>query len=121
MATEWYHQAKGVESHGAEHFLELLQENPDAVTIVDFFMPQCHYCVKFMPEWNRIVDEFKAEYGEQIQFIKVNGTADHLTASRYGVQSFPHFIYLEPGTMGDKFTHWKPMKRDYLGMKKWIN
>ena len=93
-----------MESKGAENFLELLEQHRDSVVIVDFFMPQCAYCVKFMPEWNRIVDEFKAEYGEQIQFIKVDGTSDRLTPKRYEVHSFPRFVYIEPGSSGEKFT-----------------
>ena len=43
-----------------------MEQHRDSVVIVDFFMPECGYCMKFMPEWNRIVDEFTAEYGERI-------------------------------------------------------
>jgi len=48
-------------------------------------MPACHYCVEFMPAWNKIVDEFKAEYGDNIQFLKVDGTEDRYTADRYKI------------------------------------
>ena len=28
---------------------------------------------------------------------------------------------IEPGTSGDDYERWNPNKRDYAGMKKWIN
>lgn len=83
-------------------------------------MPACHYCVEFMPAWNKIVDEFKAEYGDKIQFLKVDGTEDRYTADRYGIKSFPSFIVLQPGTDGDRWLKWSPQHRDYASMKKWI-
>ena len=73
-----------------------------------------------MPDWNRIVDEMTAEYGDKIQFVKVDGTRDHRTGDRYGVQYFPHFIALEPGSKGDAWKEWNPVDRNYLNMKKWI-
>lgn len=39
---------------------------PKKFIVVDFFMPNCKYCVEFMPEWNKIIDEFTAEYGDQV-------------------------------------------------------
>ena len=36
----------------------------ETLVIVDFFMTYCHYCVQFKPQWNKIVDEFQAIYGE---------------------------------------------------------
>ena len=73
-----------------------------------------------MPEWNQIVEEFKAEYGDKIEFLKVNGTDDNQTSNRYHVHSFPSFIALEPGTKGDKWKDWKPTNRSYAQMKSWI-
>ena len=84
-------------------------------------MPQCGYCVQFMPTWNKIVDEFTAEYGDQIRFVKVDGIHDQVTSDRYDVESFPSFIYLEPGTHGNSWKLWDPSHRTYAGMKKWIN
>ena len=83
-------------------------------------MPHCGYCVQFMPTWNKIVDEFKGEYGDKIKFVKVDGIADGVTSDRYGVESFPSFIYLEPGTNGKIWKQWEPSHRTFSGMKKWI-
>ncbi len=73
-----------------------------------------------MPAWNKIVDEFKAEYGDKIQFLKVDGTANRIISSRYEIQSFPSFIMLEPGTFGEEWERWNPYSRDYASMKRWI-
>ena len=94
----------------------------DVLVIVDFFMEYCPYCIKFEPHWNRIVDEMKEKYGDQIQFLLVDGKKrDKATASRYGVEGFPEFISLEPGSKGEKFHTWTPHHRTYQGMSTWID
>ena len=98
----WWKQAKGQMTSNQQDFFDKVDAAPkETLFIVDFFMPQCHYCVEFMPSWNKIVDEFKAEYGDKIQFLKVDGVADRYTADQYRISSFPSFIALEPGTFGD--------------------
>ncbi len=75
MDMNWWKQAHGTMTHDAGEFQDLVEAaGKDTLVIVDFFMPACSYCVKFMPAWNKIVDEFKAEYGDKIQFLKVDGT-----------------------------------------------
>ena len=120
--SDWWKQAKGIMTHDHIQFQqEVDSAGSDAIVIVDFFMPQCHYCVQFMPTWNKIVDEFKAEYGDKVKFIKVDGIADGVTSERYDIESFPSFIYLEPGTHGNKWKQWDPSHRTFAGMKKWIS
>ena len=70
-----------------------------------------------MPEWNKIVDDFQAEYGDQVQFLKVDGNQDRYTADRYNIESFPSFIIIEPNTFGDAYNQWRPAKRSYAAMK----
>ena len=83
-------------------------------------MPNCGYCVKFMPEWNRIVDDFTAKYGDAVTFLKVDGIADRFISQRYEVQSYPTFILIEGGTNGDVFHPWRANHRTYDGMKVWL-
>ena len=122
MDLNWWHDAKGTMTHNSNEFQNLVEAaGPDTFIVVDFFMPACHYCVKFMPEWNKIVDEFTAEYGsDKIKFVKVDGTKDRWTGDRYSIDSYPSFIILQPGSFGDQFHHWRPQHRDYQGMKYWI-
>lgn len=122
MDLNWYKQAHGHMTNGKEDFQNQVDKynGSDKLIIIDFFMPACGWCIKFMPSWNQIYDEFKAEYGDKIEFLKVNGTDDSHTANRYRVRSFPTFGYLEPGTNGKEWHEWTPMNRDYATMKKWI-
>ena len=102
MDLNWWKQSKGTKTNDAHEFQDLVDNaGPNKFIIVDFYMPACHYCVEFMPSWNKIVEEFKAEYGEQVEFVKVDGTQDRFTADRYNIHSFPSFIILQPGSQGD--------------------
>ena len=74
-----------------------------------------------MPEWNLIYDESRAEYGETIKFIKIDGSTDRYTATRYEIEKYPSFIALRPGSHGEDWHLWEPRKRSYHQMKKWIN
>ena len=121
MDLNWWKESKGVKTNNADEFQDFVEDvGPETFIVVDFFMPACHYCVEFMPTWNKIVDEFTAEYGDQIKFVKVDGMQDGWTADRYNVESFPTFVILQPGTLGDQYSMWRPMVRDYRGMKTWI-
>ena len=61
-------------------------------------MPQCGWCEKFMPEWNEVVETLTQEAGDKIKFVKIDGTSDRSIARRYGVESFPTFVILPPGS-----------------------
>lgn len=121
MDRDWWKKASGTMTHGHKEYEEQVAKyNKDTIVIVDFFMPQCGYCVKFMPDWNRVVEDMKAELGDKIQFLKVDGTSDRHTADRYDIESFPSFVALVPGTNGDEWVEWHPVARNYANMKKWI-
>lgn len=92
----------------------------NTIIVVDFYMQACHYCAKFMPEWNRIVEDFTAEYGDQVQFVKVDGLHDRVTAAHYNINSYPSFVVLEANKFGEGYETWRPRQRDYQGMKLWI-
>ena len=34
--------------------------------VVDFYMPSCHYCKEFMPDYNEVVDFMSETYGDQV-------------------------------------------------------
>ena len=122
MSTSWWQKAKGTMTQDSAELQKIIAEAGETkMVVVDFFMPDCYYCKKFYNEWNKIVDEFTAEYGpDQIMFVKVDGTQDKVSESYYQVSSYPTFIALDPGTKGKEWNQWKPHTRDYASMKKWL-
>lgn len=36
-------------------------------------MQGCYWCYVFQSDWNKIVDELKQDYGEAVEFVKVDG------------------------------------------------
>ena len=73
----------------------------------------------FQSEWNRIVDELKQEYGDQVEFIKVDGQNLGDISYKYQVSSFPTFVYVEPNTKGLKAIVYRG-DRNYEQMKSWM-
>lgn len=62
----WWHGAKGTLSTSSDHFQQIVDEaeKTGKYVVVDFFMPQCGYCEKFLNGWNQIVTDMTEEYGE---------------------------------------------------------
>ena len=57
MGEDWWKQAKGTLIKNQEDFNTYMTgDGKDSFVIVDFFMPKCSWCQKFMPEWNQVVD-----------------------------------------------------------------
>ena len=64
--NNWWQQAKGTQSHSSIELQEIFDKAGDKkLIIVDLYMPECYYCMKFKDAWNKIVDEFTAEYGSE--------------------------------------------------------
>ena len=36
-------------------------------------MQGCYWCYVFQSDWNKIVDELKQDYGDAVEFVKVDG------------------------------------------------
>lgn len=64
-------------------------------TVTYFYLPQCPWCQKFEPEWNRFEEDARKEVG--IQTAKVNGEEDHAAASAKGVKGYPTVIITKNG------------------------
>lgn len=118
--SNWWMNAKGQKMNSHEEFVDYVEAHNDKFIVVDFYMPQCHFCVEFMNDWNKVVSEFQEKYGDQVLFVKVDGIESRATSNFYGVTSFPSFFMLEPGSNGTQFNRWRPSSRSYAAMKKWI-
>ena len=83
-------------------------------------MPNCYWCYDFQQDWNSIVKDITEEYGDQnVAFVKIDGTSLYQAASKYGVESYPTFIYVKPGTKGNKAIVFKA-NRTFEAMKSWM-
>lgn len=60
-------------------------------TVIDFYADWCGPCRQIAP----LFEELESEYGDRIQFSRVNvdDSAEH--AARYGITSIPTFIFLD--------------------------
>ena len=45
----------------------------DKHVFIDFYMEQCFWCYDFQADWNRIVKEIRALFGDKVEFLKVDG------------------------------------------------
>lgn len=61
--------------------------------LVDFWAPWCAPCRAIAP----IIEELANEYGEKMEFAKVNVDEDPFIASKYGVMSIPTLIVFKSG------------------------
>ena len=63
MDEQWWKMAKGRALESPDVFQEyMMTEGQENFVVVDFFMPQCSWCQKFMPEWNQVVEDMTRAY-----------------------------------------------------------
>ena len=119
---EWWQQAKGTLIKNNKDFENYMnKEGAESFVVVDFYMPACGWCQKFMPEWNQVVEDISKAANGEVKFIKIDGTVNRQLAQRYDVQSFPTFIIITPGTAGMEYLRWKVRNRTYDGLIDFIN
>jgi len=63
------------------------------LTVVDFWAPWCMPCRMIAP----VIDELKREYGDRVNFVKVNTDESHRVASQYGIMSIPTLLFFKNG------------------------
>jgi thioredoxin-related protein len=92
----------------------------DKHVFIDFYMEGCYWCFKFQSEWNQIVDDMTLMYGDQnVAFLKVDGQNIYQVSNKYGVESYPTFVYVKPNTKGLKAVMFRG-DRTYAGMMSWM-
>lgn len=84
--------------YGIYYFLfEYGQENFSSKNknIIFFYLPGCSHCEKVKPVWEQIKNEYSGN--SSITLTDIDGSSDETTASKYGVEGYPTFIFLESG------------------------
>ena len=86
-------------------------------------MKHCPYCYAFQEQWNLIVASMEAKYndGDYKQVVFLQADKDELSylLRKYGVRSFPTFVYVKPGTNGKTANRFQE-NRSYESLKKWM-
>lgn len=65
----------------------------EGVTVVDFWAPWCGPCRMVGP----VIEELAEEYGDEVQFAKLNVDDNQEMAQRYGVRSIPTIGFFKNG------------------------
>ena len=65
----------------------------EGVTVVDFWAPWCGPCRMVGP----VIEELAEEYGDEVQFAKLNVDDNQEMAQRYGVRSIPTIGFFRNG------------------------
>jgi len=60
-------------------------------TVIDFYADWCGPCRQISP----LFEELESEYGDSVQFRRVNVDANEQLAAQYGITSIPTFIFLD--------------------------
>ena len=123
-ARPWWENSKGIQvpNDGVSYQRIASDEGRNKFLVVDFYAPSCPHCIEAQPAWNKVVDEISATLGDEVMFLKVDGTNNRFTAQRYGIHRFPSFVIVQPGTDGQVYNEWVPNGPDPLdvSLAKWI-
>jgi thioredoxin 1 len=88
---------------------EILQSDKPA--IVDFWAEWCAPCRQIAP----IIKELAAQYGDQVNIVKVDVDSNPGIAGRYGVRSIPTVLGISGGQVVDQLVGARP-KGDFKAM-----
>ncbi len=70
----------------------------DKPVMVDFWAPWCGPCKAVGPT----VEVLGAEYGDKVNFVKVNVDDNPIAPSKYGVQAIPTLIFFKDGEISEQ-------------------
>ena len=128
LPYNWWLNSTGLQVTSWDHYKELIMSGDDSQfrdkhVFIDFFMKHCPYCYAFQDQWNLIVSSMEAKYndGDYKQVVFLQADKDELSylLRKYGVRSFPTFVYVKPGTNGKTANRFQE-NRSYESLKKWM-
>ena len=124
LPSKWWKNTEGTPIENFQQFKELVASETATMAskhiFIDFYMQNCYWCYDFQQDWNQLVSDVTAMYGEEnVAFLKVDGTKLYEVSNKYSVQSYPTFIYVTPNTKGMKAVSFRG-NRTYSSMKRWM-
>jgi thioredoxin-like negative regulator of GroEL len=123
LPPNWWKNTLGTPVTSNQQYKDLVSgsdpELKDKHVFIDFYMQGCYWCYVFQEEWNQITKDMTELYGDKVEFLKVDGNNVFEVSRKYGVQSFPTFIYVKPNTKGMQAVMFQG-ERTYDGMISWM-
>ena len=112
---------KGIRIESLDQFNAALEDNTTDLAqnkhyLIEFYSDDCHFCHKFMPEWNQLVEQFR---DQPIKFLLINGQTQYELVRRYKPEGFPTFLYLKPKSNG-KIAKTYGLDLKLESLKRWL-
>jgi thiol-disulfide isomerase/thioredoxin len=89
---------------------------PSTHYVVEFFGEHCVYCQKFLPDWNRLAQEYNDK--SNIKISTINADKERSAIAKFGINAYPTLVYFPPGKSMYKYTFSE--HRNYQNVKDWI-
>ena len=78
--------------------------NGDKPVFVDFWATWCGPCRMVSP----LVDQLADEYGDRIEFVKIDVDEEPALARRFGIQAIPNLVLIQDGEIVDQAAGARP-------------
>jgi thioredoxin len=77
--------------HGIDQFNQILKENSNMITIVDFWAIWCGPCMSFAPTFEKL----QQEHANEFIFMKVNVDENGEIAQKYRISAIPTTLFVK--------------------------
>jgi len=122
QAQGWWAEYKSENVESYDKFKELVAYDnstyKDKHIAVTFYMKGCMWCQRFLPEWNRIIDDY--EDALNVKFLTVDGPLVRELCRKYRVNGFPTILFLRGGKRGLDVVEFEDEPRDYDTFTKFL-
>ena len=77
----------------------------DKYVFIDFYMEYCPWCYYILDDFNKLITDMTAWYGnDKVAFLKIDGNDLKRLSSMYKVPSYPYFVAVIPNTGGKTYS-----------------
>ena len=122
QAQGWWSEYKSQTVGSYDEFKELVAYDnstyKDSHLAVTFYMKGCVWCQRFLPHWNRALEEYQDALN--VRFLTVDGPEARELCRKYRVQGFPTVLFLRAGKRALDVVEFEDEPRDYDTFTKFL-